>query len=159
MIVLIRIIRRKNNPQTFSSLIFIIEIERSFCIQRTIFIIDICFTVVPKNGLLAAFITKMNDLWTGRIDRFRPRSFIDFPDWSKETDITCCPFSFHIGQCDIIPVSIYFEPICTVCHPDGIITICLTKIKIAANNYCTAIQTHILSGISTPTIWRSGTKY
>mgnify|MGYP003243227805 CR=1 FL=1 len=40
----------------------IIEIERSFCIQRTIFIIDICFTVVPKNGLFAAFITKMNDL-------------------------------------------------------------------------------------------------
>ena len=57
----------RTKPVIFSSKIIYevntaIKIECSFCIQRTIFIIDICFAVVPKDCLLATFITKMNDL-------------------------------------------------------------------------------------------------
>ena len=57
----------RTEPVIFSSKIIYevntaIKIECSFRIQRAIFIIDICFAVIPKNGLLAAFITKMNDL-------------------------------------------------------------------------------------------------
>ena len=119
-----------------------IEIKRSFCVQRTIFIVNVGFTVVPKNSLFAACITKINCLCTRRIDRLIAGSFVYFPCWSEEPDISGCPFAFHVSQCDVCPVSTDHQGIIAIGHLNCIIAVCLTEIKAVANYDSTIVQIH-----------------
>ena len=147
------------NTLAITFFIHIAKIKRALCIQRTIFIVNVGFTVVPKNSLFAACITKINCLCTRRIDRLIAGSFVYFPCWSEEPDISGCPFAFHVSQCDVCPVSTDHQGIIAIGQLNCIIAVCLTKIKAVANGNHTAVQIHQLTGITTPAIRRCGTKY
>ena len=140
------------NTLAITFFIHIAKIKRSLCIQRTIFIVNVGFTVVPKNSLFAACITKINCLCTRRIDRLIAGSFVYFPCRSEEPDLSCRPFAFHVSQCDVCPVATNCQPISIICHENGIIAVCLTKIKAIANDNSAAVQIHQLTGITTPAI-------
>ena len=59
--------------------VFIIKIKTAFCIVTAVFIIDIGFRIIPKNGLLSAGIAENDGLCAGRINRFCTGFFVDNP--------------------------------------------------------------------------------
>ena len=130
------------NTLAITFFIHIAKIKRALCIQRTIFIVNVGFTVVPKNSLFATCITKINCLCTRRIDRLIAGSFVYFPCWSEEPDISGCPFAFHVSQCDVCPVSTDHQGIIAIGHLNCIIAVCLTEIKAVANYDSTIVQIH-----------------